>query len=134
MANQQQDFNSDFIKEIRMADRLFGDIDTKKNNVIELDELKAYIAKKNPEQADADAVFKEFNEMDYNNDGVISFTEYLRALCKKSGVYIVPELSTIDKVQIYQIIEFKHMTDKEKTEIKDAISILMKEMDGGEAN
>ena len=49
MANQQQDFNSDFIKEIRMADRLFGDIDTKKNNVIELDELKAYIAKKNPE-------------------------------------------------------------------------------------
>ena len=52
--------------------------------------------------------------MDYNNDGVISFTEYLRALCKKSGVYIVPELSTIDKVQIYQIIEFKHMTDKEK--------------------
>ena len=50
--SKQQDFTDEFIKEIRMADRLFGDIDTKKNNVIELDELKAYIARKNPEQCD----------------------------------------------------------------------------------
>ena len=91
-------FTEDFIKQVLASDTLFTSIDTIGDNVLHMDEFKAYVEKYNPDKADSESVLKEFNETDTNHDNLIQFDEFLRAICKKNGVPMKPDLDIHDKL------------------------------------
>ena len=118
------DFSDKFIKEVHTCDTLFADIDTSCDCQISMDEFKAYVAKRNPDMNDQEAVLKEFKQIDLNEDGQIQFLEFLRAICLKEGLMVPDELTPVDKLRIFEIIEFRHISANEKVELlKDLANI-----------
>ena len=52
--------------------------------------------------------------MDTNQDGYIQFIEFLRASCMKQNIVLPDKHSIYDMLRIGEIIDYKHMTQKEK--------------------
>ena len=87
-----------------------------------MDEFTAYVKKRNPKAHDQEEVLKEFKQIDLNQDGQIQFLEFLQAICLKEGILMPNNLSTLDKLRIYEIIEFRHISADEKIQILQEIS------------
>ena len=102
------------IKQIHQCDTLFTAIDTTKDCQLSMAEFKAYVKKRNPDEADHEEVLNKFKKMDLSGDGFIQFLEFLRAVCKENGVWMPKDLTIYDKLQIYELMEFRHITKKEK--------------------
>ena len=87
-----------FIKQVQQCDTLFTDIDTVGDCQLSFSEFEAYVQKRNPDKQDQENVMKDFNKMDIDQSGYLSFHEFLRAICKKNGVYMPSKLSIHDKL------------------------------------
>ena len=69
-------------------------------------------------------LMQEFKDADLNNDGKIQFLEFLRALCKKDGTWMPPDLNPYETMRIWETVEFKHMTREDKEEMLKAMEHL----------
>lgn len=78
-----------------------------------LDEFENYVAKRNNKE-DRDEIMREFRNIDTSGDGYIQFLEFLRASCNNSAVYMPDELSLYDKLRIFEIVEFRHITKEDQ--------------------
>ena len=114
-------FSDAFIKQVHTCDTMFTNIDTRGDNVLHQDEFEAYVRKTNKDQSDFDHIMKEFNLIDSNHDGLIQFDEFLRALCLKGNIYMKPELDVYDRLQIAEMVEYRHISASEKVELLKAI-------------
>ena len=110
-------FSEAFIKQVHICDTLFTNIDTRGDNVLHRDEFEAYVKKNNPTEKDYDEIMKEFNIIDTDHDGFIQFHEFLRATCLKNNIFIKPELDIYDRLQIAEIVEYRHISEPEKKEL-----------------
>ena len=64
---------------------------------------------------------KEFREIDDDGCGFIQFLDFLRATCKKGGVHLPARLSAFEKLAIFEIIEFRHISEREADELRDGL-------------
>ena len=87
-------------------------------------EFEAYVKKRNPDQADHDDIMKEFKKIDISGDGYIQFLEFLRAVCKKNDVYMHKQLDSFEKVQIFELIEYRHIADKDRKKLSEEVAQL----------
>lgn len=76
-----------------------------------------YVAKRNKNIEHQEEVLKEFKQIDLNQDGQLQFVEFLRAICLKDGIVFPMELSVLDRLRIFEIIEFRHISASEKAEL-----------------
>ena len=117
MSNSQMIFDKETIAAIYECDVLFADQDQNGDCQLSMMEFEAYVRKRAGDEKDVQSVMKEFKEIDVNNDGYIQFLEFFRAICKKKNVHLPSEINVYDKLQIYEIIQWKHITVKEKAEL-----------------
>ena len=68
---------------------------------------------KRNEPEEAKHILKDFKTIDIGGDGNIQFIEFLRAACIKKDMYIPEDMSIFDKLRIYQVIDYRHITKKE---------------------
>ena len=64
--------------------------------------------------------------IDLDHDGQLQFLEFLRAICLKESIVFPQELSVLDRLRIYEIIEFRHISAKEKAELLAAMTTMQK--------
>ena len=92
-------------------------MDVNNDNRISQQEFQMYIKKRNPEQDDQEQILKEFRALDINHDGYFYFLDFLRAVCHKNGVYLQKNLTLFEKLQIFKVVEYRHISDLEKAEL-----------------
>ena len=107
-------------------------MDTVGDCQISQEEFRAYIKKRNPDQDDSEAILKRFKAMDIAKDGYISFLEMLRSICEDSHTPMPSELSLYDKLQIYESIEYRHITPKEMDKVSKELAQLQSKFGGGD--
>ena len=116
--------SEDFWKQVQQCDTLFTDMDTVGDCQISQEEFRSYIKKRNPEKDDFEEISKKFKTIDTSKDGYISFLEMLRSVCEDSHTPMPSELSIYDKLQIYESIEYRHITPKEKASVSKELEAL----------
>ena len=57
--------------------------------------------------------------------------EFLRANCKKKGVFMPLDLCIHTKLMIYELVDYRHMTDKERQELNADLTDLQRRVDPG---
>ena len=110
------DFNDDLLFEIQCCDTLFKTIDKDGDCQLSYSEFEAYVTKRNSHE-EAENILRDFKNIDIGGDGNIQFIEFLRAACIKKDLYIPEDISIFDKLRIYQVIDYRHITKKEMEEL-----------------
>ena len=67
---------------------------------------------------------RDFKNIDVAGDGNIQFIEFLRAACIKKDICIPLDISIFDKLRIYQVIEYRHITEKEIEELNSELETI----------
>ena len=110
MSHGQIIFDDKTISVIRECDNLFTDIDTNGDNQLNMNEFEAYVKKRSSTEQDHQEIMKEFHAIDLNDDGYIQFLEFFRAICNKKKLHLPAEINIFDQLQIYEIMEWRHIT------------------------
>ena len=96
-----------------------------------MSEFEAYVEKRQTDKRDTQDVLKEFREIDLDDDGYIQFLEFFRAICNKKKIYLPAEINVFDQLQIYEIMEWRHITQKDKQILLKQLSDMQNNIDTG---
>ena len=74
-------------------------------------------------------MLKDFKGIDLDHDGYIQFLEFLRTLCNRQGVHMPASLSLADTLQIYQAIEWRHITAADRKSLVNELEEIQHQID-----
>ena len=112
------------------CDNIFTKIDQTKDCQLSLKEFEDYVHKRQGGgQQSKDSVLEEFKKIDLARNNYIQFLEFLRAACNKDGIYLPYDLTLYDRLKLYEVIDYKHITVLEKKEIINDLTNLQYEVD-----